>query len=46
MRQLVTSVWRNGGCSALQDSFVVGSSSVLLLNFYAINLPLRQASNP
>jgi hypothetical protein len=38
-----TAVWRNGGCSASYDSFVVGSSAVLRLNFSAKNLPLRQA---
>ena len=40
-----TAVWRNGGCSALFDSFVVGSSAVLRLNFCAKNPPLRQAAN-
>ena len=44
-RQLVTAVWRNGGCSASYDSFVVGSSAVLRLNFCAKNPPLRQAAN-
>ena len=44
-RQPVTAVWRNGGCSASYDSFVVGSSSVLRLNFCAKNPPLRQAVN-
>ncbi len=44
-RQLVTAVWRNGGCSASCDSFVVGSSAVLRLNFFAKNPPLRQAAN-
>ena len=44
-RQLVTAVWRNGGCSASYDSFVVGSSAVLRLNFCAENPPLRQAAN-
>ncbi|HEY9124364.1 MAG TPA: hypothetical protein VIO15_08490 [Bacteroidales bacterium] len=39
-----TAVWRNGGCSASYDSFVVGSSAVLRLNFYAKNPPLRQAA--
>ena len=34
-----------GGCSASYDSFVVGSSSVLRLNFCAKNPPLRQAAN-
>jgi|SRR5690606_25506226 len=43
-RQLVTAVWRNGGCSASYDSFVVGSSAVLRLNFWAKNPPLRQAA--
>ena len=43
--QLVTAVWRNGGCSASYDSFVVGSSAVLRLNFCAKNPPLRQAAN-
>jgi hypothetical protein len=39
-----TAVWRNGGCSASYDSFVVDSSSVLRLNFCAKNPPLRQAA--
>ncbi len=43
--QLPTAVWRNGGCSASYDSFVVGSSAVLRLNFCAKNPPLRQAAN-
>jgi hypothetical protein len=43
-RQPITAVWRNGGCSAPYDSFVVGSSSVLRLNFCAKNPPLRQAA--
>ena len=43
-RQLVTAVWRNGGFSASYDSFVVGSSTVLRLNFCAKNPPLRQAA--
>jgi hypothetical protein len=42
--QPITAVWRNGGCSASYDSFVVGSSAVLRLNFCAINPPLRQAA--
>jgi hypothetical protein len=42
--QLPTAVWRNGGFSASYDSFVVGSSSVLRLNFCAENPPLRQAA--
>jgi len=41
---LLTAVWRNGGCSASYDSFVVGSSAVLRLNFCAKNPPLRQAA--
>jgi hypothetical protein len=43
-RQHTTAVWRNGGCSASFDSFVVGSSVVLRLNFCAKNPPLRQAA--
>ncbi len=43
-RQHTTAVWRNGGCSASNDSFVVGSSAVLRLNFCAKNPPLRQAA--
>ncbi len=39
-----TAVWRNGGCSASYDSFVVGSSVVLGLNFCAKYPPLRQAA--
>jgi len=42
--QPITAVWRNGGCSASYDSFVVGSSAVLRLNFSAKNPPLRQAA--
>jgi hypothetical protein len=40
-----TAVWRNGGCSASYDSFVVGSSAVLRLNICVENPPLRKASN-
>ena len=43
-RQPVTAVWRNGGCSASYDTFVVGSSEVLRLNICAKNPPLRQAA--
>jgi hypothetical protein len=43
---LLTAVWRNGGFSASYDSFVVGSSAVLRLNFCAKNPPLRQAAKP
>jgi len=42
--QQLTAVWRNGGCSASYDSFVVGSSVVLRLSFCAKNPPLRQAA--
>ena len=35
---------RNGGFSASYDSFVVGSSAVLRLNFCAKNPPLRKAA--
>jgi hypothetical protein len=41
---VLTAVWRNGGCSASYDSFVVGPSAVLRLNFCAKNPPLRQAA--
>jgi hypothetical protein len=40
----ITAVWRNGGFSASYDSFVVGSSAVLLMKFYAKNPPLRQSA--
>jgi len=43
-RQHLTAVWRNGGCSASYNSFVVGSSAVLRLNICAKNPPLRQAA--
>ena len=43
-RQPVTAVWRNGGFSASYDSFVVGSSAILRLNFCAKNPPLRQTA--
>jgi len=43
-RQPTTAVWRNGGFSASYDSFVVGSSAVLRLNFCAKKPPLRQAA--
>ncbi len=36
-----TAVWSNGGCSSSYDSFVVGSSAVLRLNFCTKNPPLR-----
>jgi hypothetical protein len=42
--EVPTAVWRNGGFSASYDSFVVGSSAVLRLNFCAKNPPLRQAA--
>ena len=44
-KRQVTAVWRNGGCSASYDSFVVGSRAVLRLNFCAKNPPQRQAAN-
>jgi hypothetical protein len=43
--QQLTAVWRNGGFSASVDSFVLGSSAVLRLNFCAKIPPLRQAAN-
>lgn len=42
---ITTAVWRNGGCSASYDGFVVGINAVLRLNFCAKNPPLRQAAN-
>jgi hypothetical protein len=42
---VLTAVWRNGGCSASYDSFVLGSSAVLRLNFCAKIPPLRKAEN-
>jgi len=42
-RLAITAVWRNGGCSASYDSFVVGSSAVLRLNFGA---KIRHYANP
>ena len=44
-RQHITAVWRNGGFSASYDSFAVGSSVVLRLNFCGKNPPLSQAAN-
>jgi len=41
---VLTAVWRNGGFSASYDSFMVGSSAVLRLDFCAKNPPLRQAA--
>ncbi len=43
--QHLTAVWRNGGFSASYDSFVVGSSAVLRLNFCAKNPPHRKPPN-
>jgi hypothetical protein len=40
--QHTTAVWRNGGLSASVDSFVVGSSAVLRLNF----CPKKSATTP
>jgi len=34
---VLTAVWRNGGCSASYESFVVGSIAALRLNFSAKN---------
>ena len=44
-RDHLTAAWRNGGFSASYESFVVGLSAVLILNFCAKNPPLRQARN-
>jgi hypothetical protein len=40
----LTAVLRNGGCNASYDSFGVGLSAVLRLNFCAKNPPLRKAA--
>lgn len=40
-----TAVWRNGGFSALYDSFVGKQTVVLRINICGNNLPLRQAAN-
>jgi hypothetical protein len=42
----VTAVWRNGVFSASYDSFVVGSSAVLRLNFSAKNPPPSPSPKP
>jgi len=42
--QHLGAVWRNGGCSASYDSFVIGLIVVLRLNICAKNPPLRQAA--
>jgi hypothetical protein len=39
-----TAVWRNGGCSASYDSFVVKQTVVLRINICGENPPLRQAA--
>ncbi len=43
-RQPITAVWRNGGCSASYDSFVVQQTVVLRINICGENPPLRQAA--
>jgi len=43
---LLTAVWRNGGCSASYDSFVVGSSAVLRFKFCAKNPPPSPSPKP
>jgi len=40
-----TAVWRNGGCSASYDSFVVQQTVVLRIKICGENPPLRQATN-
>ena len=42
--QLITAVWRNGGFSASNDSFVVKQTVVLRINICGGNPPLRQAA--
>jgi hypothetical protein len=43
---LTTAVWRNGGCSASYDSFVLSSSAVIRLNFCAKNPPPSPSPKP
>ncbi len=43
--QHLTAVWRNGGCSASYDSFVVNQTSVFQIKFCAKNPALRVAAN-
>ena len=43
-RQPITAVWRNGGFSASNDSFVVKQTVVLRINICGKNPPLRQAA--
>ena len=40
----ITAVWRNGGFSASNDSFVVKQTVVLRINICGGNPPLRQAA--
>ena len=42
--QQLTAVWRNGGCSASYDSFVVQQTLVLRIKICGENPPLRQAT--
>jgi hypothetical protein len=42
--QQLTAVWRNGGCSASYDSFVVNQTVVLRISICGKNPPLRQAA--
>ncbi len=45
IKRHTTAVYRNSGSSASYDSFVVGSSAFLRLNFCAKIPPLRKAAN-
>lgn len=42
--QQVTAAWRNGGCSASYDSFLIKQTVVLRINICGENPPLRQAA--
>jgi len=44
-RQSITAVWRNGGFSALYDSFVVNQTFVLRMNICGENRQLLLAAN-
>ena len=41
----ITAAWRNGGCSASYDSFVVNQTLVFQIKFCGKNPALRVAAN-
>ena len=44
-RQPLTAVWRNGGCSASYDSFVVKQTVVLYINIYECESSPKNSSD-